>query len=404
MKNILKTINYDESRVPEYELPSALVTKNGKSINNATEWTNYQREYVLKLFEEYMYGKLPPRPKGMYFEVLNVKENALDGLAVRKEIRIRLMNNGMQHDLNVLLYIPNNVKTAPPVFLGLNFYGNQTVSKESDISMSKSWMRSNPDAGIINFQATEASRGKATGRWQAEKIIKRGYALATIYYGDVYPDNLNGIGNSIYRLFPYSNGKAISAWAWGLSRGMDYLESDSSLDCNKVAVIGHSRLGKAALWAGANDQRFALIISNESGCAGAAITRRRFGETIECFPGQNVGYWCVEKFYEYAKRENELPVDQHMLISLAAPRPAYIASASEDLWADPYGEFLAAVHAAPVYKLFGSQGLGCDKMPKVNQSIQSDIGYHIRSGKHGITETDWNHYLAFADKHIKHMQ
>jgi hypothetical protein len=306
-----------------------------------------------------------------------------------------------------LIHRPAASDGPVPALLGLNFFGNHSIHTDPAIILSDQWMEDDPSQGIQDHRATELSRGTRASRWPVETIVERGYALVVAHYGDLDPDYDDGFQNGVHPLF-YRQGQsrpdpdqwgAIGAWAWGLCRILDFLESYPAIDYRRVAVIGHSRLGKAALWAAAQDERFAAAISNESGCGGAALCRRRLGETVEVitavFP-----HWFARNFERYASREDALPVDQHMLLALVAPRPLCVASAALDLWSDPHGEFLAAKAAEPVYQLLGAAGLGIDRMPEVDQPTGDVLAYHVRSGGHDLNRWDWLQYLAFADRHL----
>lgn len=395
--------NYDEDKVKPYQLPDPLRMENGKTVTSAKQWEK-QRSAILNLFKTHVYGAMPGKPNGLSFHTVSVDSTALGGKAIRKQIAVIFGKNSNSPKMEVLLYLPSEAKSPVPVFAGLNFYGNQTVHTDSGINLATGWIADGP-TGIENNTATEASRGFHTERWQVEELISRGYGLATVYYGDLEPDHSEGWKTGIRTTLAKSLGlqdqewSAIGAWAWGLSRMMDYLETEPLVNARQVVLTGHSRLGKAALWAAANDTRFAIVISNNSGEGGAALARRNYGETVEII-NTSFPHWFVAKFKEYKKDPNQLPVDQHMLLALMAPRPLYVASAVEDQWADPKGEFLGAKHAEPVYQLFNKKGLGVVQMPEVNQPVGDVIAYHIRSGKHDINAYDWQQYLNFADRHF----
>jgi len=400
-QELMDTANLDEANVPPYVLPSPLGKSDGTKVANAFEWVNFQRPRILELYRNEIYGKLPPRPDRMSFELLSCREGALGGIAVRKEYRIHFaMNNGRTHFMDMLLYIPSGAGKPVPAFLGLNFKGNHATTFERDVRMT---------GGLApETDMTEGARGIQSGRWCFEETVRRGYASATVCYQDLFPDANEYWDRSIYRLFcgdaePASlNAEcgAISAWAWGLLRALDCLEHEPLVNAARVALHGHSRLGKTALWAGANDARFRLVISNNSGCAGAALFKHFFGENVEIL--QTIRpYWFRTSFEQYRANEAALPLDQHFLLSLIAPRPVCVASATEDIYADPRGEFLSCVHAGEVYRLFGAKGLGSDVMPPPDTPLTGEISYHLRTGKHDQTPQDWAHYLDLADHFLK---
>lgn len=398
-------VNYDESKIPVYKLPDVLTRFNGRKVKSEKVWLKKQRPDILKQFTDEVYGKVPGVMGISEVKVWESSDEALNGLAHRKQISLFFTKDDRHLEVNVLMYLPKK-SAKVPVFVGYNFTGNHTVINDPAIRLTESWVNDNPSIGIINNQVTEQSRASDEDSWPVEEIIKAGYGLVTIYYGDFDPDKndfLDGIHPFFYQENQanprYNEWGSVAAWAWGLSKAMDYLEQDPMVDSKKVAVLGHSRLGKAALWAGATDPRFAMVISNESGCGGAALSRRKIGETVHMI-NTSFPHWFCDNFLKYNDNENLLPVDQHMLLALIAPRPLYVASAEGDKWADPRGEFLSAKYASAVYELLGKEGLPAKEMPEVNQPVMGNIGYHIRTGKHDLTLYDWQQYIQFADKHF----
>ena len=390
--------NYDEAKIPPYTLPDPLVCLDGQRVMDVRLWRAKRRPEILSAFVENVYGRAPKLKTEPRYEVTDTDTRALDGLATRKQVTIGLFSEADAPRIDLLLFIPNATVKPAPAFLSLS-YGNQGI---------------HPDPGIKPSRDTKTKRGENASRWPVEMIVRRGYVLATFAGADVEQDK-HGSGTfgrlDAWRLGVrgYALRKAgrddraeddwgtIGAWAWGLSRVLDYLETDAAIDAKKVAVIGHSRTGKTALWAAAQDERFAIAISNNSGAGGAALARRIFGEAVIHSPE----IWFCKNYRRFAKNEAALPVDQHELIALIAPRPVYVASATEDLWADPRGEFLSALHAEPIYGLFGLPGVGVKQMPSAETPVGETIGYHLRTGKHDITAYDWQQYLTFADRHFK---
>lgn len=398
--------NYDESKVPAYDLPELLVASDGTSIDSPEQWNSRRRPELLQLFEEHVFGKLPAKPVTLK-TTLRSEHPVLNGLAIRRELTVWFSDAPNGPRMELLIYAPSGSRQPVPAFLGYNFNGNHAIETDPSLHITESWVRNNKELGISENRATEASRGSEAHRWAVEKIVRRGYGLVTIYYGDVDPDFDDGFRNGVHAILEDGSGPragdaggSISAWAWGLSRALDILEQDPAIDARRVAVFGHSRLGKTSLWAGANDPRFAMVISNNSGCGGAALSKRWYGETVARI-NTSFPHWFCLNHRKYNDNEQAMPIDHHQLIALCAPRPVYVASAVEDKWADPYGEFLGLYHAGPAFQLLGRKPLPSAELPPVDHPVMTDVGYHIRSGVHDVTDYDWEQYLTFADTHLR---
>jgi hypothetical protein len=366
--------NYDELKVPPYTLPDPLTTDGGKQVLNAKEWEQIRRPELLRKFEENVYGKMPGKFDKIRFLVRKEDASAMNGRATRKEVQIDIQRGNQTVKLDLLLFVPNAAKKKVPVFLLINNRGKEN---------------------------TDPTRKTKSPFWPAEAVIDSGFAIAAFHVSDMAPDDKDKYMNGVLKLYPEllaaeDGMKAVGAWAWGASRVMDYFLTDRDIDASKVSIVGHSRGGKASLWAAAEDQRFAICFTNCSGNTGAALARRQFGERIgrinSSFP-----HWFADNYKKYNGIEQTLPVDQHMLIALIAPRPVYATNASKDLWADPIGTFLSLKNAEPVYALYGKNSALPKDPPGINiPVINSTIGYHNREGEHDLTVYDWTHFLQFA--------
>ncbi len=369
---------WHENEVPEYELPDPLERSDGTIISSVENW-KLHRPGILEIFRKDMYGRRPGLPDELTFNLVREDISAMDGAATLRIIEIHSAHEGRDHIFELIIFLPNQFEEPVPVFLLMN--------------------NRSPDN-------TDPTRQEKSGFWPAEEVIERGYGIAAIQNQDLAPDDHEKYREGIIRLFegdaamgkrPPDAWKGIAAWGWGASRAMDYFETDNRIDCSRVAILGHSRGGKASLWAGAEDKRFALVISNNSGCGGAALSKRRYGETVE-----NVNWythWFADNFKRFNNREDKLHFDQHMLLALIAPRALYIASADMDLWADPRGEFLALANASPVFGLWSHPPIDPEDMPPLDEPLFSGpLGYHIRSGGHNLTRVDWHYFMDFADR------
>ncbi|MFZ4263099.1 acetylxylan esterase [Sphingobacterium sp. HJSM2_6] len=393
-------INYDEALVPVYELPELLKSNNGTLIKTKKEWENIRKPELLEIFSSQMYGRTPSESISVQYEQIAENTRALGGKATIKQIKLSFSNNNNVVNAILLLVLPNQVKGKVPIIVGYNYKGNHSVMTDSSIIYSENFKL------VRDPKHQDWIRGIQSNRWDFEQIIQKGYAVATMCYHDIFPDQEGFKAHSIAALFSdYPNTKtdaweAIGAWAWGSSRIVDYLETLPYIDQKRIAILGHSRHGKAALWAAAQDPRFNIVIANNSGEGGASLAKRKFGETIAIVSSIKP-FWFAKQLNQYHHREEDMPFDQHMLLALIAPRPLYVASAENDLWADPKGEYLALYYASPIYALYRKQGLTNASLPKLHQPILQDVGYHIRAGIHDVNAYDWYCYLKFLDQHAK---
>jgi len=392
------------SRALPAGLPDPLVMADGTRVTTAAQWRQERRPELLWLFEENVYGKTRVgRPEPLKFVVRERKKNARGGRATRLRVGILFEGNEHGRQMELLVYLPNNARGPIPVFLGLNFDGNFATTEEKDLPVPTHFVN-----GLFyqlpGHRAAETQRGNNRSMWPYDTILERGYGIATACYGEVEPDMANQWWHGPRALGPplqSGDWGAIGAWAWALSRALDYLETNPRVDRAHVAVFGFSRLGKTAMWAGAQDERFAAVISQNSGKGGISLSKRLVGEPVAHLAGRDLGHWFAPNYGRYADHEAALPVDGHELAALIAPRPLLILSGVQDTYSDPEGEFLGGLGATPVYRLLGRDGLSTDKWPPPQTLLDGTLGYYLRPGGHNVTLEDWQVTLAWADRHLR---
>jgi hypothetical protein len=371
---------YREEQVPAYRLPDPLLCEDGSRVKEAEQWEKIRRPQTLELFRKYVYGRPPVEAPKMSFDVVQTDRKALEGRATLKRVRITSSDSGgKSFTFEAAVMIPNARTWPVPAFLLIN------------------------NRALVSADPSRAAKSEF---WPAEAIIARGYATAVFRTSDVDPDRngpraraagVRGVWSAGGGVIGQDAWGTIGAWAWGASRVLDYLRTDPAIDGARVAVIGHSRGGKTALWVAAQDQRFALVCANCSGRGGASLSRRGFGETVAAI-NRTFPYWFCDNFKQFDDHEDRLPADQHQLLALIAPRGLCVADADADFWADQRGEFLSLSAAGPVYALYGFKGFTPDEMPPLETPlVRGPLGYHIRRGIHNLTLYNWERYMDFAD-------
>lgn len=399
-------VNYTEDSVGHYVLPELLTLSNGKKVTGAKTWTEKRRPELLKLAEEIQYGKMPGKPAALRFNVFDKGTPAFNGKAIRKQVTVYFTKDTGDYKMDLLIYLPSNVKTAVPLLLNISFAApNQITPDSAGVKIGNIWVAKEGK----RIKANQPSRFP---KLNIEQFIDAGIGFATVYYGDIEPDFKEGIKYGIRSQYlkagqtaPAPNEwGAISAWAWGLSRAMDYFETDTQIDSKRIALQGASRLGKTVLWTGVHDTRFKMVIASISGEGGAAIARRNYGETIQHITDTSrYIYQFAANYHTYADKVNELPFDAHMLVALMAPRPLLLQTGSTDYWSDPKGEFLSAVAAAPVYNLFGLKGPdAATPMPVANNQslLMNPLGYYMHDGGHTVLPEDWKLFISYMKKYL----
>lgn len=384
-------------------MPDPLVTLDGKTITSQAQWFKQRRPEFAALFQHYMYGQLPPKPANVQARLTGTYPDFLGGRATLKTLTLQT-GPGDAPKVGLMLVVPNSGPKPAPAFLAMNFHGNHCLTKDARVPLTPNWVPGSRDSGN---RATDSQRGSEEANWPLEEIVSRGYVFAAFYSGDVDPDR-EDVSSGVYawlakgdpgRNNPTNRG-TIAAWAWGFQRCVDYLAKDRDIDARRIAVVGHSRNGKAALLAAAFDLRIAMAIPVQAGCGGSAPSRGKTGESVKQI-NDRFPHWFNGEFKKFNDTPDRLPFDQNALVAMCAPRPVLFPAAEGDQWANPAGQFEVLKAATPVYRLLGVEGLTATQMPPLGQLVSSRLGYYIREGKHSMTAADWRVFLDYADRQLK---
>jgi hypothetical protein len=375
----------------------------GRKVSSSQEWFEQRRPELKALFEHYMYGSIPAKTGQPKTHIIGEYNDFLKGKATLKLVQLET-GPGAAPKINLMLVLPTKLAGPAPVFLAMNFCGNQALTLDPRVPLTQSWLRGGMCSGCVSNNATESSRGTQAGDWPMEEIVRRGYALASFCSGDIDPDRADqstGVyawlsGGDATKNEAASRG-TIAAWAWGFERCVDYLVTETNIDSRRIAALGHSRNGKTALLAAAFDERIAMAFPHQAGCGGTAPSRGKTGESVKAINDQ-FPHWFNAVFKQFNDAPQRLPFDQNCLLALCAPRPVLFSAAQEDQWSNPSGQFEVAQAAEPVYRLLGVEGLGTAHMPEPGQLVGNRVGYYIREGKHSMTADDWKVFMDFADR------
>ena len=384
-------------------MPDLLTTFDGTKITTKAEWEAKRKPELKELFQAVMYGKYPAVKPDVHGTVLHEDKAAFGGKGTLREVAVKVTPDAPP--VHLLVVTPNGVTGKVPVFLGLMFGGNHHVTDDPKVRVTDAWMYAS-QPGTVKDKANPDGRGKSKDTWPIETILGKGYAVAVFYAGEVIPDNPKVRGGLSDIVTPQVKGPVdpaatgtIMAWAWGTHRMIDYLVTLPEIDAKKVAVVGHSRLGKATVVAAAFDDRIALAIPHQAGCGGTAPDRRAnpksepLARINTAFP-----HWFSGNFKAFGDAAEKLPFDQHALVALCAPRPVLFSNATDDQWADPAGQFEVLRAANPAYALYGEVGMDATAYPAENTPVGQRLGYWVRPGSHQMNRADWAAFLAYADK------